>query len=540
MNSSFLRFIALAMIAPLHADLVPTDFGRLAKDSAEVRSLYGTTVFSNPASRVGIQVAEPGVLRFTADTLRSEGLEGFSTKVGFLLPVAHRVEPRNLTGLRLVQFDLKLSEIPDGGVTVSMRSKGYGGTRDEEGKTYGLLLLPSILPPPDTWKTFSLTIGDFLPPASWTPDIDYPELDSILSVPDALQFSPAPLYRRHGILDGDSCSLCVGPTNTKLEMEIRGVRLVGDLNPDGLVPSRSENGCPIGHSSILDDFADGDSTNRFGGIWTVRTDTSSDPARAQDSARGTSRAGIEIQGDMDPNGEGFLRLQAALNKSASGEGDWRPYAGWAQLSTDFEAGGELMVDYLSGISFQAVLRSAEPHIRALLFKVQIPGVPSDRLHQVEIALPYLDPQSPSFQSSLCVRPQDLQQPYWVVDRKPFNPSRIQKLLWEVTLADNTDSKVVSDSVELLLSDIQFHSDFLSVRRKIHPASFPVLYQAGRLSVDAPWAAAEVLVVSPSGRIAARFFGKVQGERLSLERGAWKVVVRNSQGQSLVRTIAVLR
>lgn len=539
MKSSTLLPFALALTASLQADLIPTAFARLARDSGEVRALYGATVFANPASRVGIQVAEPGVLRFTTDTLRSEGTVGFSTKVGFLLPVAYRVEPRNLTGLASIRFDLKLSEIPSGGVRVSIRSNGYGGTYDQEGKTYEILLLPSILPQPGTWKTFSLVIEDFLPPASWTPEADFPDLDSILKVPEGLLFSPLTLYRGEGTVDGRACSRCVDPTTTRLEMEIRGVRLVGHLNPDGLVPSQSAEGCPIGFSSLLDDFKDGDSTNRFGGIWSVRTDTSSDPTRAQDSARGTTRAGIEIQGDPDPNGEGFLRLHAALKKSATREGDWRPYAGWAQLSTDFESGGELRADALSGISFQAVLPSAGPHLWKLLFKVQTPGVPLDRLHQVEIALPYLDRGSAFFQTSLCVRPQDLQQPYWVADRKPFHPSRVQKLIWEVSLADNSDPMVASDSVELLLSDIQLHRDVLSVRRKNNPATIPVFYKAGRLSVDVPWARSEVLVVAPSGRIAARFTGKVQGERLSLERGAWKVLVRDPQGRTLVRPIVVM-
>ena len=540
MKSFALLPFALALTASLHADLVPTEFDRLARDSAEVRALYGATVFANPSSRVGIRVAEPGVLRFTADTLRSEGTVGFSTKVGFVLPVAHKVEPRNLTGLTGIRFDLKLSEIPTGGVRVSIRSKGYGGTYDQEGKTYGLLLLPSNLPQPDTWKTYSLFIEDFVPSASWTPEADFPELDSILKVPEGLEFSPLTLYRDKGTLDGNSCSGCVDPTTTKLEMEIRSVRLVGEMNPDGLVPSQSAEGCLIRSYSLLDDFSDGDSTNRFGGIWSVRTDTSSDPTRAQDSARGSSRAGIEIQGDPDYNIQGFLRLRATLDKSASGTGDWRPYAGWAQLSTDFEGGGDLQANLLTGISFQAVLRSAGPHIRKLLFKVQVPGVPSDRLHQVEIALPYLDPQSTSFHTSLCVRPQDLRQPYWVVDRKPFDPSRISQLIWELSLADNSDPKVASDSVELLLTDVRVYAFPYYGLVERRAGSFPVLYQGDRLTVDPPWADSEVLVVSPSGRIAARFRGKVQGERLSLERGAWKVVVRGPQGRTLVRTLAVVR
>lgn len=545
MKSSDLLPFVLALTASLHADLVPIDFGRLAKDSAEVRALYGATVFANPASRVGIQVAEPGVLRFTADTLRSEGTVGFSTKIGLLLPVSHRAEPRNLTGLAKIQFDLKLSEIPTGGVRVSLRSKGYGGTYDQDGKTYGFHLLPSILPQPDTWKTFSLEIEDFLPPASWPPTDEYPGLDSILSVPEGLEFSPVPIYSRDGTLDGKPCSRCVDPTSTRMTMEIRGVRLVGEMNPDGLVPYRSAEGCGKNFVLILEDFRDGDSINEFGGTWTVRTDTSSDPSRAQDSARGTSQAGIEIQGDPDYNAYGFLRLHAALDKSASGTGDWRPYAGWAQLSTDFDAGGDLMADGLTGISFQAVLRSAGPNIRKLLFKVQTPGVPSDRLHQVEIALPYLDPQSTSFQTSLCVRPEDLKQPSWVVDRKPFDPSLISQLIWELSLAENNDPLVASDSVELLLSDVRVYSwDFslldtprLAERRA---GSFPAFYHGDRLTVDPPWAGSEVLVVSPSGRIAARFQGKVQGARLPLERGAWKVVVRDPQGRTLVRTLAVVR
>lgn len=532
--------VALAMSAPLHADLVPTVFGRLARDSAEVRSLYGATVFANPASRVGIQVAEPGVLRFIADTLRSEATEGFSTKVGLVLPVAHRVEPRNLTGIEFIRFDLKLSEIPEGGVRISIRSKGYGGTYDLEGKTYGHLLHPAVLPPPGTWKTFSIDIAEFDIPTSWVPEASYPLLDSILMVPEGLQFSPLTLYHGDGIIEGEGCSRCVDPTTTRLEMEIREVRLVGGLPPAGLSPLLSREGCPDVFFHTLDDFRDGNATNLFGGTWTVGTDTSSGPSRTQDSALGTSAAWIEVQGAEGGSEHGSLRFHAALRKKAVMDPYGRPDAAWAELSTDFGQGAYLDGRYLTAISFRVRMRHAGPHVRKLLFKVPSPGVPSDRLHQVEIALPYLHPDSAWFQSILCVRTEDLKQPYWVVDRKPFRASYIPNLIWEVPIGGEDDPRAISDSVDLLLSDVRVYNWDFSMHVERWSVSFPVFYRSGRLTVEAPWAGSEVLVVSPSGRIAARFMGKVQGERLSLERGAWKVVVRNAQGQRLVRTIAVLR
>lgn len=545
MNRTTVLSLAFALTASLHADIVPTVFGRLAKDSAEVRSLYGATVFSNPASRVGIQVAEPGVLRFTADTLRSEGTEGFSTKVGFLLPLAHRVEPRNLTGLRSIQFDLKLSEIPTGGVRISIRSTGYGGTHDQEGNTFGFLLHPAVLPEPDTWKTFSIDITELDIPTSFTPEPDYPGFDSILTVPEALQFSPVPLYSGDGTLDGKACSLCVDPTTTKFGMEIRALRLVGALNLYSFDPHRPTEACRISESSDLDDFVDGNLVNGFGGHWMARTDTTSDPARAQDSSRGTSQARIEVEGDPDRS-SGFLRFRTVLNKNAAMHGDFRPFAGWAELSTDFGKGALQPVSIqgyvLHGFSFSMKPGNRWKHVRSVRFKAQTPGTPLDQLHQVEIALPYFHPESATYVPKICVSTEDLKQPFWVRDRKPLAAHDfLERLIWEVALESSFDSAIVSDSVDLFLSGIRVHGFDYSMRTQARPStSLPVHYRQGRLTVDPPSAGSEVLVVSPSGRIAAHFQGKVQDERLHLERGAWKVVVRDPQGRTLVRTLAVVR
>lgn len=539
MSPSSLLRVAIFLVPALWADFLPHRFQVSAPDSAETRRLYGTTSFSNPASRTNVVVSEPGVLTFLADTILSEGTVGHSAVVGLNLPIYRDRRVADLRGLSAISFELRLSAKPTGGLDVSLRSPGYGGTFDEEGKTYGQLLAPAVLPDAGVWKTFTLPIEDFLPPAWWTPDASFPEIDSILKLVEALQFSPKTLYGNPGTRNGEACANCVGPTTPEVVMELRHLAIVGIFAPGTDPELFSCEDFQGGY--LLDDFRDGDSTNQLGGSWFASTDTSSSVSKIDDSGRGSSEVRLEIQAG-DAQASGFVRLRADLRKVVEESPKWRPYAGWASLSANFEGEGTLQMEAFEGLSFQLRMEKPGAYVPGILLKVLSPGIAPEDAFQALIPRSVLDPASPLFRDRICISNDDLRQPHWVRNPNGFHANKIDRLVWEARIDDHFDPSIVQDSVEFLLSSVRIHcwqcQD--AVRSRLRRMSFSVDYAKGRLTVRPPAGFERISVVSASGRVAARYTTKVQGELLDLERGTWVVVARNAKGESLVRTIAVLR
>lgn len=539
MRSSTLLQAALLAAASLHADFIPHSFEVLAPDSAEARRLYGASNFSNPASRTNVVVAEPGILKFVADTILSDGTAGYSANVGLILPIQRDWSEKNLTGITSISFDVRLSAKPTEGLGVSLSSPGYGKYNDE-GKTHGRLLAPAVLPAAGVWKTFTIPIEDFTPPSWWTPEADFPSLDSILKVVKALQFSPKTLYSANGTQNGTACTKCVTPTTPEVVMELRNVTLgmpgESPVNPPNL-------GCEDTKVRVLENFIDGDATNLLGGSWYAYSDTSSFAAKAGDSARGTSTVATAITGGDAISGElGFMKISAGLHKTVPGAFAWRPYAGWASISTDFGEGLDVTARGLTGISFQLRLLRAGARVDGIRFKAHLRSVGDEVAHSVLIPNRQVDPDAPEFSTRVCVRPEDLRQPSWAVTKAPFTPAGLHRLTWEVKIADQINPAITSDSVIFQLSDLRFHGDSgrVAVERRAPRASFSATYAAGRLSVHLPIGHQEVSVISPAGRVVFQHRGEVRALPVALERGTWVVVTRSATGESLSRTIAVLR
>lgn len=541
MRSSILLRAALLAASSLHADWVLQSFDVPARDAAEVRRIYGVTNFSNPTSRTDMVVDEPGILKFVADTLLSEGTAGYSTNIGLNLPLRRSWATKNLTGITALSFELRLSAKPTEGVKVSLVSPGYGKYNDEA-KSHGRLLAPAVLPAAGVWKTFTLAIEDLTPPSWWTPPADFPDLDSILKVVQALQFSPGSLYSQPGTNEGAPCTKCVGPTTPEVVVELRNVTLIGFLSsPRWDVRVNPANiGCADPENRILEDFVDGNDTNLVGGSWSAYSDTSSLASKAGDSARGTSSVSATITAGDPVSGElGFVKLSAGLHKNVPGSFAWRPYAGWAALSTDFGKGLDLAA--LTGISFRLRLELPGKHVDGIRFKAHLKGIPEDATHFVDLPILQVDPTSPRFSASVCIGPGDLNQPFWVSSPASFNPADLERLTWEIKIEDKVDPSIASDSVVFQLSDLRLHKDSgrVAVERRAPRASFSASYTSGRLTVQLPTGHHEVSVVSPAGRVVLQHRGEVRAFPVALERGTWLVVTRGPDGAMASRKLVVL-
>ena len=539
MHSSTLVRAALLAAGSLHADFIPTVFNVLAPDSSEVRRLYGATTFANAASRTDVRVLEKGVLRFVADSIRSEGTQGYSANVGLIFPVRRDWSEMNLTGTTHLSFDLRLSSKPTEGVGVSLSSPVYGKYNDE-GKTHGYLIAPSALPAANVWKTITIPLEDLQHPGWWTPEPDFPVIDSVLKMVKAIQFSPKTLYSDAGIQNGEVCTKCVGPTTTKIVMEARNIKIVGTGGPG--LPNPSNIGCETSDGRLLENFIDGDATNLAGGSWYAFSDTSSLPAKAGDSARGTSLVATSITAGDAVSGElGFVKFSAGLHKSVPGSFAWRPYAGWAAISTDFGEGLDLTARGLTGISFQLRLLRPGTHVEGIQFKAHLRGTPDEVAHSVLIPNRQITPDDESFSTRVCVRPEDLSQPSWATNKIPFLASGLHRLTWEAKIQDQIDPSIASDSLEFQLSEIRLHGDTgsVAVRRAIARTSFSATYASGRLTVRLPSGHQDVSVVSPAGRTVFQHRGDVKAIPVALERGTWLVITRGPAGAMASRKLVVM-
>lgn len=538
MHSSTLVRAALLAAASLRADFIPTDFNVLAPDSSEARRLYGATTYANPGSRTDVRVLEKGQLRFVADTILSEGTQAYSANVGLILPLRRDWSAMNLTGMTAVTFDVRLSAKPTEGLGVSLASSLYG-KYSNEGKTHGLLIVPSSLPAANVWKTISIPVEGLQPPTWWTPAADFPRIDSVLKGVTALQFAPKTAYSKAGTENGEECAKCTGPTLPEVVMELRNIRIV---TPGDIFGNPNSTGCEEDKVRILENFIDGNATNLSKGSWYAYSDTSSLGAKADDSARGTSSVATEITAGDAVSGElGFVKASAGLHKTVPGAFGWRPYAGWAAISTDFGEGLAYTGRGLTGISFQLRLLRPGAHVEGIRFKAHLRGVADEVAHSVLIPNRQIMPDDEEFSTRICVRPEDLRQPSWFSTKAPFSAVGLHRLTWEAKIADQIDPSITSDSVVFQLSDIRLHGDTgsVAVRRATARASFSATYTSGLLTVNLPAGQQEVAVLSPSGRVVFHHRGEVKALPVSLDRGTWLVVTRDASGSMSSRKLVVL-
>lgn len=541
---SSLRSIGLAFLglaAAAQADWVLNTYNKTALDTPSTNKEYGIQSFSNPSSITSVSVPETGYARLSVAKYASEGTEGYTANLGLLHPLRKDWSAVDISSTDSIRFEFRYDRRPTGGFEMGLSSKLYPKAFSDSGYVHMYKLRTAQLPPVDTWRTISVPVSSLLPPdwycvpgslAKPCPD-SLPSREAVLRKVEAIQFAPKTNYTQPGTQRGAPCTFCVTPNTTQpVNVDIRNVTLVGY---EETVPNPAGIGCQDAPSQVVDDLTDGDNANELGGYWFAFSDTSTSPAKDGDSARGTSSAAMEL-------GVGAATLTAGLHKKTGGVFDWRPYAGWAAIGTNFENGEGISLPGLSGISFNVKALKLGPNVKGVNFKVTMPGISEATTHFAFLPAANIDPTSPAYLAKICVRPEDLQQPSWFAGAVPFKSDSIIQIAWEVKIGDQSDELIHSDTAIISVSNIALYKDSVRVgigARRLG-SSFSVAYRGGLLNVQPVAGYEQISVVSPSGRVAARFTGKVQGKRLDLERGTWYVVARSAKGESLVRTIAVLR
>lgn len=524
----------------VHADWVLGTYPTPTTDSAEVKKLYGPVTFSNSKSKVNLTVPAAGELKLTG-TFADEATGTYTANLGLIHPLTKSWEIRSLAGLDSISFDLKLDVKPTEGVGVTISSRGYGGTYNNEGKTYGVLLTGTSVPAVNTWKRIMVPAADLTPPEWWTdgPTPDFPSLDSILTVVEAIQISPKTKYTGTG----------VKPSTGTVNMSIRNLTLHG-VSPRALV-NYDKKGCETKVFQVLDNFVDGDATNDLMGYWYAYSDTNT--AKPLDSATGASNATMVVTpGDEEFGDPGLATFSAGLHKTVAGSAfAYRPYSGWAAIGTGFEGDGNLLGSMLTGIEFsiKAAAGAIGPNVEAVNFKVTIPGVADAVTHLVSIPVRQFTVGSPEFSTSVCVRPEDLKQPSWIkpADATPFSPDRISKLAWEIKIADEANSAINKDTAVITLTGVKLHGmpafeiePGVGVKRGAAKSAFRAIYANGVLSVAGVSGYKTLSVVSPAGKTLASFDAKIGANSVKLDRGTYFVVARGEAGKTLSRKLVVLK
>lgn len=523
----------------VHADWVISNYPTPTTDSHTVKEDYGPTTFANAASTVNLTVPVANELALTG-SFASDGTVGYTANIGVIHPLTPSWDIKSLVGLTAIEFELKISAKPTEGVGVSISSPGYG-KYNNEGKTHSFVFLPSVLPAANTWKTMTVPLQSLQPPSWWTPEDDFPDIDSILKVVEAIQFSPKTKYSGDGTeANGNPCKTCVTPTTTgSVVMTIRNIKLVGVtstslINPEGF-------GCE-GPSFVLEDFEDGDAQNALMGYWYGYSDTSSDATRLLDSARGSSTVSFQPVSLVD--GGPYATFGAGLNKNIAGSTfAWRPYAGWAAIGTGFEGDNVVLGSDLTAIEFTLRVTKPGTYVEGINFKVSVPGVEDAKTHFALIPNRQIDAASPEVTTTVCVRPEDLKQPSWVKPPVAFNPAKISKLAWEAKIADQKSPTIAKDSVSYLISSVKLHGStefIVNANRRAAKAAFRAIYANGAISVQGLSGYNTLSIVTPSGKTLSSFDAKLGSKQVKLDRGTYFLVARGDAGKTLSRKLVVLK
>lgn len=541
---STLRGITLAflgLVGAAKADWLLNTYSKATLDTPSTNKEYGIQGFSNPSSITAVSVPESGYVRLLVAKYGSEGTEGYTANLGMLHPLRKDWSAVDISSTDSIRFEFRYDRRPTGGFEMGLSSKLYPKSFSDSGYVHMYKLKSAQIPPVNVWRTVSIPVSALLPP-DWycvpgsatkpCPD-SLPSLAAVLKRVEALQFAPKTNYTQTGTQRGVPCSFCVTPNTTlPVNFDVRNVTLVGY---EESVPNPAGIGCQDAPTHLVEDFAEIDNQNGLDGYWFAFSDTNTSAAKEGDSARGTSTAQMDIA-------VGAATLTAGLHKKVGGTFDWRPYAGWAAIGTNFNNGQGIALPGLSGISFNVKAIKLGPNVKGVNFKVSMPGISEATTHFAFLPAANIDPTSPAYLPKICVRPEDLLQPSWFSGAVPFKSDSVIQIAWEVKIGDQSDATIHSDTAIISVSNINLYKD--SVRVGVGPrhigSNFSVTYRGGLLSVQPLAGYEQISVVSPSGRVAARFTGKVQGKRLDLERGTWYVVARSTKGEALVRTIAVLR
>lgn len=531
------------LAAGAHADWMINDYATVTADSSKTNAIYGVQSYQNKSSAVTVKVATAGSISLVATTIASDGTEGYTANIGMLHPLTPDWGVYDLTGLTSVDFEFKNSDKITDYFAVSFGSTAYSDDIAKAGTVYEAPISGATqLAAGTAWKKGSVAVADFATPSWWTtiPD-DFPKIEGVLKEVKNLQFAPKTKYTGDGTQNGTACKTCVGPTMTKITLDLRNITLVGVSKWQKFNPTYI--GC-TGTAVPLDVTFD-DNENDAGGYWFNFSDydslgTSTDKAKGKSTSSYTT-----IPGDAFASGS--ITLHAGLNK-VNGT-TWNPYAGWAAIGVGFEGAGYAKAPTLTGIKFHAQADSLPATIEVVNFKVQLLGVSDTATHLARIPRENLISTAGE---DFCARPEDLKMPGYVsaAHKSEFDPGvGIKQLAWEAKITNDKDEAIKTAQVKLTISNVQFYGVTLNadgswpmvgVDRKLVAASRPfgVSYANGVLSLKGFQGVASADILSIDGSKIASFAPE-SSVAMKLNRGTYFVSAKRN-GTTVVQSFAVVR
>jgi hypothetical protein len=530
--------------AGVQAEWLLNTYATTTADSIETNAIYGFQTFQNTASAVTIKVTggTPGYVSLIATKVASNGTDGYTANIGMLHPLTSDWAEHDLTGLTGVSFEYQNTAKITDVLSVSFGSKSYTDEIANAGTVYEATLSSATqlaASTGTTWKTGEVSLLDFATPTWWTAPAGFPTIDSVLKRVKNLQFAPKTLYTAAGSQAGTACTKCVSPTMTAVTLNIRNVKLLGDVKKGGTWPNPDGLGCTDAATSVaFSDFASESSKNAAGGYFFPFSDFDT-LGTSTDKAKGKSLADDSIVAGAD-EASSYYQLLASLNKK---DGTYHQYSGWAALGSNFGTGKYAIAPTLSAIGFWVGnLAINDKLVETIDFKVKMNGVSDTALHIV--SLPTADIVAAGAAGKFaCIRPIDLKQAAYVsaAHTVPFSSAKIDQIAWEAKITDNKTPSIDTATANFYISDVQWYGldaiklgGAIGVNSRSHSKTFAA-YSNGVLSLSGFSGVSAFDVTTLDGKVVASF-ASAPRVSLALPRGTYLLTAKNG---SLSQKFAVV-
>lgn len=537
-----LRFTAMLFALAVSSQAQPwllSEYRKVTTDSLRTANFYGARPSLNQASKGVVIVPEPGYIRFEASTIASDPDtapkgSGYSANVGLMQPLSFDWAEHDISGLTGLNFEFRNSEAITGELAFSFGSASYDATNADSGQIYSVAIADNLAAGTE-WKKVVITKADFATPLWWEKPSTFPKFDSVLKRVKNIQIAPRSTYtagsKGSQIKAGGvevPCEDCTGPTMTKQTLDVRNIVLEGV----GHAPPSNDRGCQDKYL-LLDNFADGNLkvTNMAAMYWYSYTDSGNADVT---KAKGSSTASMAIMSASDLGStSGLLTLDAKLNKTSL-DGKWQPYAGWAAVGFHWRSEDAADLSGVTGFQFKLGEKgnTNADLVEAIAFKLGIAGIDEAESFQVRLPLKALGSGA-----TVCVRPDDLKQPSYVVNAKPLNLKNVTKLSWELKIANNKDPSIDTASASMWLTDVKlFGIDVICLEDNVDAwhcsvgvdsrpsVKFSSSYKNGMLSLSGYKDVDVFEVVALDGSKIASF-APVASMRLDLARGTYFLVAK---------------
>jgi len=485
--ASFSAQADLPIAIPSPAADVSTTYGvgvdSISAGAVQIKSLTGATYTVGKSSSASLTETAQGELSLKYTLLYGTRDSAYGTTAGLLLPIVPSWKAKDLSLAKSITFQIKAA-VPGVTVHLIIGSPNYPADVVAAGAAFVSFATVTLTDSFQTvtmipWTDFALpgwlTTAD-RDSVAWIAD-GYNTTYSLGTAVTNLNFQP--------ILDSawDSTGTGFKPGTSAITsntITIRNVDIPGIGDP---VPVKG-SGCTGTGGVIVEDFAPTKrilAQNYLGGSWYAYSDTSSDPAKLNDSAVGSSTILLPAgEKAWTPDESLAALVTATLEKDVpTSVYLYHRYAGWAGIGTtlpggnpdgslDLQPGPAPCGGALTAISFDLYAGRAlggsytvdTTNIRRILFKVAKASVRDAASYSVSIPVSQATSTS---NNNICVDATLLQQPNWYVTDSlngtaiPFRANDLTKLSWQIQIEDQADpTKHTSANNTISVDNVKFY------------------------------------------------------------------------------------